>query len=112
MADKDTKSDKGAAVRSIRTRVAQVLWLLCVVAALFLALGALCIALDLEPENALVEFIINGADAVDLGVFSREDGIKEFTGANAETKSALLNWGLAAVVWLLFGRLLQRVVRP
>ena len=115
MADKDTKTDtkkdKGAAVKSIRTRVAQVLWLLCVVAALFLAVGALCIALGFNQANALVEFAINGADAVDLGVFAREDGIKEFTGSNAETKNALFNWGLGAVAWLIFGRILERLVR-
>jgi hypothetical protein len=97
---------------SIRTRLAQVLWLLCVVAALFLAVGALCVALDFNQSNALVEFVINGADAVDLGVFAREDGIKEFTGDNAETKNALFNWGLGAVAWLVVGRILERVVRP
>ena len=112
MADKGTKTDKGSAVRTIRTRVAQVLWLLCVVAALFLAVGALCVALDFNQKNALVEFALNGADAVDLGVFSREDGIKEFTGANADTKNALFNWGLGAVAWLVVGRIVERLVRP
>ncbi len=97
---------------SIRTRIAQVLWLLCVVAALFLAVGALCIALDFNQKNALVEFAINGADAVDLGVFSREDGIKEFGGDNAETKNALFNWGLGAIAWLVVGRIVERIVRP
>jgi hypothetical protein len=111
MADKGTKTDKGSAVKTIRTRIAQVLWLFCVVAALFLAVGALCIALDFNENNALVEFAVNGADAFDLGVFSREDGIKEFTGANAETKNALFNWGLGAIAWLIFGRILERLVR-
>ena len=32
------------------------------------------------PENALVEFVLDGADAVDLGIFSRDNGIKEFHG--------------------------------
>ena len=110
MAEKSTKSG-GTKVKSIRTRVAQVLWLLCVVAALFLAVGALCIALDFNQKNALVEFAVNGADAVDLGVFSRDGGIKEFTGDGAETKNALFNWGLGAVVWLIFGRIVERLVR-
>ena len=38
--------------------------------------------------------------------------IKEFTGENAETKNALFNWGLGAVVWLVVGRILERVIRP
>jgi hypothetical protein len=96
----------------VRTRVAQVVWLLFVVAALFLAVGALCVALDFNEKNALVQFAIDGADAVDLGVFSREDGIKQFTGDNAATKNALFNWGIGAVVWLVVGRIVERVIRP
>ncbi len=96
----------------MRTRIAQVVWLVCVVAALFLALGALCVALDFNQDNALVQFVLDGADAVDLGVFSREDGIKQFTGSNAETKNALFNWGIGAIVWLIVGRILERVIRP
>jgi hypothetical protein len=96
----------------IRTRVAQVLWLLCVAAALFLAVGALCIALDLNRDNALVAFAIDVADVVDLGLFSRGDGIKQFTGDNAETKNALVNWGLGAIAWLIVGRVAERLVRP
>ena len=92
--------------------IAQIVWLLCVVAALLLALGALCIALDFNQDNALVKFVLDGADAVDLGVFSREDGIKQFTGSNAETKNALFNWGIGAIVYLIVGRILERVIRP
>ena len=33
-------------------------------------------------------------------------------GKNAETKDALLNWGLAAVTWLIAGRILDRIIRP
>jgi hypothetical protein len=59
-----------------------------------------------------VELVLDGADAVDLGVFSVDNGIMKFTGENADTKNALFNWGLGAVVWLLVGRILDRVVRP
>ena len=106
---------KGEAVvkaSTVRTRIAQVIWLVCVVAALFLALGALCVALDFNQDNALVQFVLDGADAVDLGVFSLEDGIKEFKGDNADTKNALFNWGLGAIVWLVVGRILERLIRP
>ena len=97
---------------SARTRIAQVIWLLFVVAALFLAVGALCVALDFNEKNALVQFAVDGADAVDLGVFSRDDGIKQFTGDGAETKNALFNWGLGAIAWLVVGRVVERIVRP
>ena len=39
-------------------------------------------------------------------------GIFDFTGENAETKRALVNWGLGAVAWLVVGKLVERVVRP
>jgi hypothetical protein len=97
---------------SVRTRIAQLLWLVCVVFAAFLAAGALTYALDANPDNALVQFIRDVASAVDLGVFSLENGIKEFVGKNSDTKNALVNWGLGAVFWLVLGRILDRVVRP
>ncbi len=96
----------------IRVRIAQVVWLVCVVCALFLAVGALLVALDANKDNALVDFVLRGANAVDLGIFSRTNGIKEFTGDNAEVKNALFNWGLGAVAYLVVGRILDRLIRP
>jgi hypothetical protein len=101
-----------ASIARTRTVLAQVIWLLFVVAAIFLAVGALLVALDANEDNGLVQFVLDGADAVDLGVFSVDNGIMKFTGENAETKNALFNWGIGAVVWLLVGRVLDRVIRP
>ncbi|MCW2768292.1 MAG: hypothetical protein JWO11_4251 [Nocardioides sp.] len=102
---------KSTATR-IRAALAQVLWTVCVVFALVLAAGALCIALDANHANNLVQFVLDFADRVDFGVFARDNGIKEFGGSNAETKNALFNWGLAAIVWLVIGRIVERIVRP
>jgi hypothetical protein len=99
-------------VTRVRVVVAQVVWLLCLVAALLLAVGALLIAVDANQDNALVKFILEGANRVDLGIFSKDNGIKQFSGPNAETKDALFNWGIGAAVWLLMGRLLDRLIRP
>ena len=96
----------------IRVQVARALWLVCALAALFLAVGALLVALDANQSNSLVKFVLDMADKLDLGIFSRENGIKEFTGKNAETKNALFNWGLGAIAWLVVGRILDRIVRP
>ena len=106
-----TRTTRGTTAR-VRTGVAQALWLVCVVFAVVLAAGALCIALDANRDNGLVRFVLDFADGVDLGVFSRSNGVKDFGGADAETKNALFNWGLAAIVWLVVGRVLDRVVRP
>jgi hypothetical protein len=112
---RDRSGQAKAAVAQVRRRVAQAVWIVCVVAALFLATGALCIALKANQDNALVRFILDTADKLDLGVFSRgKDGVAHFSGHThaAETKNALVNWGLAAVVWLVGGRILERVIRP
>jgi hypothetical protein len=96
----------------VRARAAQAVWLLAVLCALVLAVGALCIALDANRDNALVRLVLDAADAVDLEVFSRGNGIFKFEGADAETKNALANWGLGAIAYLVVGRLLERAVRP
>jgi hypothetical protein len=89
-----------------------VVWLLFLLAALFLAVGALLIAVDANRDNDLVQFVLDGAARVDLGIFSKDNGIKEFTGSNAETKNALFNWGLGAAAWLIVGRVMDRLIRP
>lgn len=96
----------------IRATLAQLIWLACALAALLLAVGALLIALDANRANALVDAVLQAADVVDLDVFSRRDGIKQFRGDGAEVKNALFNWGLGAVAWLVAGRVLYRVVKP
>jgi hypothetical protein len=106
------KPDAAGLVTALRTRFAQVVWTAAVVCALFLAVGALLIALDANTGNALVRFVLDVADALDLQVFSRRNGVFEMTGADAATKNALANWGLAAVAYLVVGRVVDRVVRP
>lgn len=106
------KAEGGMTAATVRVRIAQVVWLAFVVCALFLAVGALCIALDANRSNDLVRFVLDGADLVDLDVFSRSNGIKEYVGENAETKNALFNWGLGAIAWLVVGRIVDRVIRP
>jgi hypothetical protein len=103
---------KSGGAAKLRTRLAQLIWLAAVVCALFLAVGALLIALDANQDNALVKLVLDVADAVDLDVFSRDNGIFTFDGQDAATKSALANWGLGAIAYLVVGRILERVVRP
>ncbi len=112
--DGSRRSIKGGSttVSQVRTRVAQVVWLFFVIAAVFLAVGALCVALDFNPKNPLVEFFISGANFFDLDIFSRRDGIKTFQGSNADVKNALFNWGIGAIVWLIVGRIVVRVIQP
>ena len=108
----DKSADGPSVVVRVRTRVAQAIWLLFVLCALVLAVGALLVALKANEGNPLVDFVLDSADAIDLGVFSRDNGIKEFAGDDAETKNALFNWGIGAVVYLVVGRIVDRIVRP
>ncbi|GAB3196599.1 hypothetical protein GCM10027062_06240 [Nocardioides hungaricus] len=96
----------------MRAVVAQAIWLAAVVCALFLAVGALLVALDANQDNALVRLVLDVADVVDVEVFSRGNGVFHFTGADAATKNALANWGLGAIAYLVVGRVLERVARP
>jgi len=106
-------SPKGAGiVAQVRSRIAQLVWLVFVLCALLLAVGALVVALDANNQNSLVRFVLDGANTVELGIFSRKNGIKEFGGNGADVKNALLNWGLGAVAYLVVGRILDRVIRP
>jgi hypothetical protein len=110
--------DRGARAKAaadlVRARVAQLVWVLCALAALVLAVGALCIALKANQSNGLVKFCIDLADKLDFRAFSRTDGVAHWKGHDhaALTKNALVNWGLAAVIWLIAGRLVERLVRP
>lgn len=99
-------------VDRVRGVVAQIVWAVCSLAALVLALGALFVAFHANADNPLVRLVLDLADRLDLGVFDRDDGVKRWTSQNAETKNALFNWGLAALVWLIAGRLLERIIRP
>ncbi|GAB2883302.1 hypothetical protein GCM10027026_38010 [Myroides odoratimimus subsp. xuanwuensis] len=111
-AGKKKRGKRDLSPDGVRSALAQLAWLVCVVCALFLAVGALCIALGANEDNTLVAFVLDGADLVDLGIFAREDGVKEFTGENAETLNALVNWGIGAVAWLVIGKLFDKLLRP
>ena len=76
-------------------------------------LGAVLVVLrsNINGDNSIVQLITNTADAIS-GPFSRNDGIFHFTGKSAVAKNALLNWGIAAIVYLLLGRVLANAITP
>ncbi len=95
-----------ASAKTVRNQVASVVWLAAVVCALFLAVGALLVALKMNQDNAIVAFVTDVANKIDFGE------LKQFAGKNAEVKAALTNWGIAAVIYLLIGKVLDRAIRP
>jgi hypothetical protein len=110
----DRTAQAKAVANQVRARLAQLVWIVCALAALVLAVAALCIALKANLDNSLVKFCIDTSDKLDFGVFSRADGVAHWTGHShaSVTKNALVNWGLAAVVWLIIGRIVERIIRP
>jgi len=104
--DRRTGTKVVAGANAVRSRIASLVWLVAVVCALFLAVGALMVALKMNQDNAIVGFVVDGAKRLDFGEF------KEFTGKDAAVKSALTNWGIAAILYLVAGKVLDRVIRP
>lgn len=107
---------RSLSVAKARTVLARIIWTVCAVLALVLAIAAFSYALELRDENPLVDFVRSFADAVDLNIFDLDNPIKEFVDENdpqvALTKTALTNYGLGALCYIVAGRLLERIVRP
>ena len=79
--------------------------------ALILVAGALMVALGANDANALVDWVKQAAAQLDFGVFDRRNGVFEFEGKDAATKNVVVNWGLAAVVWLVLGKVVSGIIR-
>lgn len=100
-------------ITQVRALLARGLQLACTAIAVIIALGAVFIAVrgSINNGNSIVEFVTDVAGFFD-GPLARQDGIFAFSGEGAITKNALVNWGLAAVAWLVIGRILSLVIRP
>jgi hypothetical protein len=95
-----------AGANALRARIASIVWLVAVICAAVLAVAALLIALGMNQHNEIVKFITDLASKIDFGKF------KDFTGKDAATKEALTNYGISAVIYLIVGKILDRIIRP
>ena len=113
-AEPERKHDPSSTVRSIRSGAATAVWVLAVLAAVILAAGALVIVLDFNRNNGVVEFFRETADKINfLGEMkSFEGGRSAESKQDALVKTVLVNWGICAVVYLVLGKILERVIRP
>ncbi len=111
--DEKGGSRSSAATDAVRAQVARVVRIVFTVLAAILALGAVLIVLrsNINEQNSIVKLITDVAEAVS-GPFSRTNGIFDFSGKNAVPKNALLNWGLAAIVYLVLGRVISGLIAP
>ncbi len=110
MAETTTKSSN---VNRVRVIVARVVWAVFLLFALVLAGAALLMTLEANPDNTLVEFVANFADRIDLGLFDLDNPIKDFgESVGDKKKTALFNYGIGAIIYLIVGRILERAIRP
>jgi hypothetical protein len=110
----DRKRRHQASADAVRSSVARAVRIVFAVLATILALGALLVVLrhNINSGNPIVKLILDVADGIS-GPFSRNDGIFRFTsGKSAVAKNALLNWGIAAIVYLVIGRFLANAIAP
>jgi hypothetical protein len=109
----------GAKVGSdaVRVRVASIVGIVAVVCGVILALGAILAALHdyVNPGNLVVETIRSMGNVI-AGPFGDIDDAGKFQGGvfdlSTTAKDALANWGAAAVVYLVAGRIVSRVIHP
>lgn len=99
-------------IARVRGDVARIVWVVFLAIALFLAAAAFSYALDANAANPLVKFVRQVADACDLGWFDLKNPVWQAKDPNALTKTALANYGVAAVLYMVVGRALERVIRP
>jgi hypothetical protein len=103
---KQALTSVGSGVRKLRNLIASLIWLVAVIAAAVLALGALFTALDqTNQSNEIVRWVLErGHDLV--GPF------KDLFRLETAKNTLLVNWGIAALVYLIAGKIIERFVRP
>ena len=109
----DRRAEHAAEVARVRMVAASSLRLVFGIVAVFFAVGALMSASAsfISSTNPLVEFVFK-VDTWFQGPFSRDGGVFSFTGANADKLDAIVNWGLASLVYSGIGSLLRSILRP
>jgi hypothetical protein len=97
---------------AVRNRIASVIWIVAVVCAVILALAALLTALDqANQQNPVVQWLTDTAEVLAGPIGGQNGGIFDF-GRSEEAKNALANWGVAALAYLVIGRVVDRIIRP
>ncbi|TYL51844.1 hypothetical protein FXB39_07675 [Nocardioides sp. BGMRC 2183] len=98
----------------MRSIAARVVWGAFLLIALVMAAAAFSFALDANADNTLVRTVRDLADVFDLGIFDLDNPVWEpgEDAKNAVVKTALANYGAAAVGYLVVGRVVERIIRP
>lgn len=103
-------------MRRPRRWIADLVWIVALLVALILAAGALLVNLVREPETVVVRQVLDAARFL-AGPFDGllhfyRDGSAGRPGAEDVPLQDLVDWGMAAVGYLIVGRLLDLAIRP
>jgi hypothetical protein len=97
---------------AVRNRIASVIWIVAVICAVVLALAALLTALDqANQQNSVVQWLTDTADVL-AGPLAGPNGSPGIFDFSTDAKDALANWGVAALAYLIIGRVVDRIIRP
>jgi hypothetical protein len=109
----DRRAQHERELAELRLNMAAIVKIVFTGLAVVLALGALLVAAGdrISASNSLVRFVWWLCRLID-GPFSRDQGVFVFDGANAEKLDAVVNWGCAAVLYMVIGNALQKILRP
>ena len=103
MATTTTRANRHAGAAMARASVARAVMLVAYAVAAVLVLGILLVVLKANRSNDIVQFVRDAAGFL-AGPF---DGLFTLDSNKAEKA---VNWGIAAVVWLLVGKLIARLL--
>jgi len=98
-------SSRRVAVSRGRLQIARLITMIASIVALILIAGIVLVVLKANPSNQIVSAITDAARWL-AGPF---DGMFSLSKHRIEVA---VNWGIAAVVWFLLGRLLARIIAP
>src|SRR5262245_28243420 len=98
---------------AVRNRVASLVWIIAVVCAVIVVLGAIMVALGsgVRAVNPVVEFINHTADTL-AGPFGKIFSFQKKHGGPDVVMNTVLGYGVAALVYLIGGKIVSRVIRP
>jgi hypothetical protein len=98
-------SSRRVAVSRGRLQIARIINLIASLVALVLISGIVLVVLKANPSNEIVNAVTDAARWL-AGPFDGMFSLKK------HTTEVAVNWGIAAVVWFLVGRVIARIVAP
>ncbi|MEJ2869589.1 hypothetical protein WCD74_17570 [Actinomycetospora sp. OC33-EN08] len=99
----NTSADLRALASKSLTLAASVIKILCTIFAAILVIHIVLVVAAANPQNGITQFFADAANSLTLG-------IGDLFLPASESLKVILNYGLAAVVWLIIGAVVARIL--